>query len=83
MLRAFGIFLVYFVMLAAWLGVGLVIVIAPRRFGNLLHENFGLFPEVGPQDWGKKLVLRLAGIGLLAFAARFTWGIRQIVSSYR
>ena len=83
MLRAFGIVLVYFVMLAAWVTVGLLIVIAPRRFGNLLNESFGLFPEVGAQDWGKKLLLRLAGLGLLAFAARFTWGIRQIFSASR
>ena len=78
MLRALGIVLVYFFMLGAWLAAGLFIIVAPRRFGNLVNESFGLFPAVGPQDWGKKLFLRLLGLGLLAFAARFIWGIRQI-----
>jgi len=78
MIRAFGAVLVYFVMLGAWVAVGLFIVIAPRRFGNLVNESFGLFPTVGAGDWGKKLFLRLIGMGLLAFAARFVWGIRQL-----
>ncbi len=78
MLRAFGIVLVYFVMLAAWLAAGLFIVVAPGRFGNLLNENFGIFPPVGPHNWGKRLFLRVVGLGLLAFAARFIWGIRQL-----
>ena len=78
MIRALGIVLVYFVMLAAWLSAGLFILLSPRRFGNLLNENFGLFPEVGPRDRGKKLLLRLVGLALLAFAARFLWGIRQL-----
>jgi hypothetical protein len=43
-----------------------------------VNENFGLFPEVRAGDWGKELLLRLAGLGLLAFAARFVWGIRQL-----
>jgi hypothetical protein len=79
MIRAFGIVLVYFLMLGAWLAVGLFIVVAPARFGNLVNENFGLFPEVGANDWGKKLFLRLVGLGLLAFAARFVWGIRMLL----
>ncbi len=78
MLRAFGIVLVYFVMLAAWLATGLFIVLAPQRFGNLVNENFGLFPPVAARDWGKKLFLRLVGLGFLAFAARFLWGIRHL-----
>ena len=78
MIRALGAVLVYFVMLGAWVAVGLFMVIAPARFGNLLNESFGLFPEVHARDWGKKLFLRLVGLGLLAFAARFVWGIRQL-----
>jgi hypothetical protein len=78
MIRALGAVLIYFVMLGAWVGVGLFMVIAPVRFGNLVNENFGLFPEVRAGDWGKKVLLRLAGLGLLAFAARFVWGIRQL-----
>jgi len=62
----------------AWVAVGLFIVIAPALFGNLLNENSGLFPEVRASDWVKKLFLRLIGMGLLAFAARFVWGIRQL-----
>ena len=78
MLRAAAIFLVYFLMLCSWIGVGLFIVLAPMRFGNLVNESFGLFPSVGPRDWGKKLFLRLVGLLLLAFAARFLWGIHHI-----
>src|ERR1039458_283645 len=77
MIRALGIVLVYFVMLGAWVAVGLFIVIAPARFGNLVNESFGLFPEVRARDWGKKLFLRLGGLGLLGFAARLVRWIRQ------
>jgi hypothetical protein len=83
MIRAFGLVLVYFVMLGAWVAVGLFIVIAPERFGNLINENFGVFPEVSARDWGKKLFLRMIGLGLLAFAARFVWGIRQLFQLVR
>jgi hypothetical protein len=78
MIRALAAVFFYFLMLAAWVGVGLFIVIAPRRFGNLVNEDFGLFPEVRAGDWGKRLFLRLVGLGLLAFAARFVWGIRRL-----
>jgi hypothetical protein len=78
MIRAFGIVLVYLVMLGAWVGAGLFILIAPARFGNLVNESFGLFPEVRASDWAKRLFLRLIGLGLLAFAARFVWGLRQL-----
>jgi hypothetical protein len=56
-------------MMLAWTGVGLFMLIAPARFGNLIHESLLLFPEVNPGDWGKKLLLRLVGAGLLVFAA--------------
>ena len=65
-------------MLCSWAGGGLFIVLAPRRFGNLVNESFGLSPSVGPRDWGKKLFLRLVGLLLLAFAARFLWVIHHI-----
>jgi hypothetical protein len=51
--------------------------IAPARFGNLVHDNLYLFPEVSPGDWGKKLVLRLIGIGLLAFDIRLVIRLAQ------
>jgi hypothetical protein len=44
---------------------------APARFGNLVHDSVMLFPKVRRGDWGKKLIVRLLGIGLLAFAVRF------------
>jgi hypothetical protein len=78
-LRALAIVLVYLAMLLAWTAAGLCLILAPRRSGNLVNESFGLFPAVGVHDWGKKLVLRLIGLGLLAFAARFISGIRQLV----
>jgi len=81
MLRAFGLILVYCLMLLAWIAAGIFVVVMPRRFGNLLHENFALFPEVSSRDWGKKLFLRLAGVALLSFAARFIWGIRHLLQA--
>lgn len=70
MSRLLGIFFVYGAMMPAWICVGLFMLIAPVRFGNLVHESLQLFPEVNPADWGKKLFLRLLGIGLFAFAVR-------------
>ena len=68
--RLIGIVLIYAAMMLAWTVAGLFMLIAPARFGNLVHDNLYLFPLVTPRDWGKKLVLRLLGIGLLAFAIR-------------
>ena len=70
MSRLLGIVLIYAAMMLAWTGVGLFMLIAPARFGNLVHDNLQLFPEVNAGDWGKKLVLRLLGTGLLTFAIR-------------
>lgn len=56
-------------MLIAWVGVGLFMILAPRRFGNLAHEGFLIFPAIDAHDWGKKLFWRLVCVGLLAFAA--------------
>ena len=64
-------------MMLAWTGAGLFMLIASTRFGNLVHDNLYLFPEVTPGDWGKKLVLRLLGMGLLAFAVRLIVRIAQ------
>ena len=80
MLRALGAALVYLLMATAWVVAGLFMLIAPARFGNLVNESFGLFPAVRSRDWGKKLILRLAGVGLLAFAGRFLWGVYQLAS---
>ena len=70
MSRLLGIVLIYAAMILAWTGVGLLMLIAPGHFGNLVHDNLQLFPEVNPGDWGKKLFLRVLGVGLLAFALR-------------
>jgi len=71
MSRLLGVVFVYVTMILAWSGIGLFMLIAPARFGNLVHESLLLFPEVKPGDWGKKLIVRLLGVGLLAFAIRF------------
>ena len=71
MSRFIGIVFIYAAVVLACSGVGLFMVIAPARFGNLIYENFQVFPQVRPGDWGKKLFLRLLGAGLVAFAVRF------------
>jgi hypothetical protein len=70
MSRLLGVVLIYAAMMLAWTSVGLFMLLAPVRFGNLVHDSLLLFPEVNSGDWGKKLFLRLLGIGLLAFAVR-------------
>ena len=70
MSRLLGVVFIYAAMILAWTGVGLFMIVAPVRFGNLVHDSLQLFPEVNPGDWGKKLFLRFLGIGLLAFAVR-------------
>ena len=69
--RLLGIAFLYLAMMLGWIGVGLFMLFAPARFGNLVHDSLMLFPEVRPGDWGKKLFVRLVGIGLIAFAVRF------------
>jgi hypothetical protein len=71
---------VYGLMFLGWAAVGLFMLIAPVRFGNAIHESFGLFPAVGPGDTGKKLLVRIAGMALLGFAARFAWGVSIFVN---
>jgi hypothetical protein len=81
MSRLLGIVLVYSLMFLGWSGVGLFMVVAPARFGNLVHESFGFFPNVKDGDRGKKLILRIAGVGLLGFAVRFAMGIIKLARS--
>jgi hypothetical protein len=71
MTRLLGIVAIYIAMFLGWTGVGMFLLLAPVRAGNLIHDSFGLFPEVRPNDQGKKIVLRTAGLGLLAFAVHF------------
>jgi hypothetical protein len=53
--------------------------IAPVRFGNLVHDSLNLFPEVHRGDWGKKLAVRLGGACLLGFAILFALRIGAFV----
>jgi hypothetical protein len=69
--RLLGIALLYLVMMLGWIGVGLFMLFAPARFGNLVHDSLMLFPEVRPGDWGKRLFVRLLGIGFVGFAILF------------
>jgi hypothetical protein len=76
--RLLPIVLLYLAMFLSWTGAGLFMLLAPGRFGNLVHDNLNLFPEVNQGDWGRKLVVRVLGIGLLAFAARFAIRAAQL-----
>jgi hypothetical protein len=69
----------YGLMFLGWTGVGIFMLIAPARFGNAIHESFGLFPAVGPRDSGKKLLVRILGLALLSFAARFALGVSRVL----
>ena len=79
MSRVLAIAVLYALMLLAWFGVGLFILLAPARFGNLVHDSFGLCPQVASRDWGKKMVLRLVGLGLLSFAVHFALAVRALI----
>ena len=79
MSRLLGILALYVLMFLGWTGVGLLLVLAPARIGNLVHDSFGLCPRVAPGDRGKKLVLRLMGLVLLAFALRFALKVASFV----
>jgi hypothetical protein len=78
MSRLLGIVVFYVLMFLGWTGVGAFLLFAPRRAGNLIHESFGLYPEVRPKDRGKKVALQIAGIALLAFAVRFAMRIASL-----
>ena len=71
MTRLLGIATVYILMFLAWISVGVSMLVVPERFGNLIHGSYGLYPQVHRNDWGKKLILRLIGTGLIGFAVHF------------
>ena len=79
MSRLLGVVGIYGLMLLGWTGVGIFMLIAPVRFGNAIHESFGLFPSIGPRATGKKLLVRIAGAALLGFAARFAVGVSRVL----
>jgi hypothetical protein len=70
----------YGLMFLGWTAIGIFMLIAPARFGNAIHQSFGLFPAVEPRDTGKKLLVRIAGLALLGFAARFLLGVLRLLS---
>ena len=70
MSRLYGVVAIYLIMLLGLAVAGVFVLVAPGRFGNLVHESLNLFPEVQPGDWGKRLFLRVIGLALLAFAIR-------------
>ena len=83
MTRLLGPILIYIVMFLGWTCVGLFMLLAPGRFGNLLHHNVGIFPEVQKADWGRKLFVRLVGAGFLAFAVHFARGVAALLQGAR
>jgi hypothetical protein len=70
-------------MFLGWAGVGLFMLLAPGRFGNFLHYDVGVFPEVQKADWGKKLFVRLVGAGFVAFAVHFARNFADLVQQAR
>ena len=80
MTRLLAVVGMYGLMLLGGTAVGIFMLIAPARFGNAIHESFGLFPVVGLRDTGKKLLVRIAGLALLGFAARFALGVSRLLS---
>ena len=56
--RLLGIAFLYLAMMLGWIGVGLFMLFAPSRFGNLVHDSVVLFPEAKCGDWDKKLIVR-------------------------
>lgn len=81
MSRLLGIVAIYAFMFLAWTGAGLFLLILPMRAGNLIHDSFGLFPEVRRTDLGKRLVLRAIGLALLSFAIHLALRIGALVAS--
>jgi hypothetical protein len=77
--RLLGIVVVYALMVVGWTTVGLFLLFAPVRAGKLLSEEFGLFSGVNRNDVGKKTILRLIGLGFLAFAVHF---VLRIVTTF-
>jgi hypothetical protein len=80
MTRLVGFAWFFVIMFFGWMGAGLFMLLAPVRFGNLIHESFGVLPRITPHDRGKKLAIRIVGVALLGFAVRFAFGVGLLVS---
>jgi hypothetical protein len=72
--------LLYLVLPIIWLSLGTFMLLAPVRFAYFIHENFFLLPQIGQRDTGWKLLIRVAGAALFAFAVRFVWKALQLLS---
>jgi hypothetical protein len=69
----------YVVLFLGWTCGGLFMLVAPIRFGNLLHGCFEFFPEVRQSDYTWKLTFRLLGAATLAFASHLVWVVADLV----
>ena len=54
-------------------------ILKPVRFAHFIHENFVLLPQISQRDRGWKLVIRIGGAALFAFAVRFIWKAAQLL----
>jgi hypothetical protein len=67
--------LIYVVICTVPLGLGLYLIVSPRRGGNALNDAFAIFPHVEPQQWLKKFLYQGLGVGLVSVSLYY---IRQI-----
>jgi len=57
---------IYLALCTVPLGLGLNLVLFPRRAANFLHDAFVIFPPVESFEAGRRLFYRLLGLMLLA-----------------
>jgi hypothetical protein len=57
---------IYIAICTVPLGVGLNLLLAPIRTGNLLHDAFAIFPALSSQEAAKRRLYRLLGLILIA-----------------
>jgi hypothetical protein len=69
----------YVLLFLGWACAGLFMLVAPIRFGNLLHGCFEFFPQVRHSDCARKLTFRLLGVATLAFASHLVWVVATVV----
>ena len=69
----------YLILPVIWLSLGTFMILTPVRFAHFIHENFVLLPPISQRDRGWKLVIRLGGAALFAFAVRFVWKAAQLL----
>jgi len=62
---ALQLILIYVVLCTVPLGLGIYLLLAPRRGDNFLNRAFAIFPPVQPEDRSKKLFYQALGFGLV------------------